>query len=393
MGQGTPEVAAERIRRDSVNETQALLNVDRLKTEMEQVGLDAVVAVSPENTFYLSGCFIRTQITIRDRLALVLWPREGEPTYIVGDIEEGLAQRESWIPDIQIYVEFAQSPINKLLEVIKARGLAGKRIGMEEHYLTASFYKELTQGAIAEFVPADAALERVRAVKTSGEISRITDAFLKTEEAIRVAWTSSRAGDTEKQVAERMIDEITMRGADGVRHISLNSGKNTAISHRRPDDSQLKIGEILGTDFGGNWGGFNSDIARVGIVGDPSPEVLSEYQQYREAYVKVLHFLKPRVTAADVYQFCKKTFAEAGMEFTAPHVGHSLSRGGGHENPILHPYNSQPLEANMLIALEPIHRASPDRKYHLEDLILITDQGCEILTPWQTHEEMIHIPV
>jgi len=146
------------------------------------------------------------------------------------------------------------------------------------------------------------------------------------------------------------------------------------------------------SDFGGNWGGFNSDIARVGMVGEPDGIVRDEYARYRQAYVSQLLSFAPGKTAADVFNDSKRAFKAAGLELPGPHVGHSLSRGGGHENPVLHPGNHQQLEPNMLIAYEPVSIVDGQRKYHLEDLVLITDSGCRILTDWELTAEMIRIP-
>jgi len=69
-----------------------------------------------------------------------------------------------------------------------------------------------------------------------------------------------------------------------------------------------------------------------------------------------------------------------------------VSRGGGHDNPLLHPFNPQRLEAGVLIALEPTYRASEDRRHHIEDLILTSADGHRVLTDWQSTSEMITIP-
>lgn len=376
-----------------VEDGRSMINRERLAAEMDRAGLDVIVAASPENTFYLSSCFIRTQISIRDRLALVVWPRQGEPTYIVCNIEESLARSESWVQDIRTYVEFEESPVKKLLKVLRERGLTGARIGVEERFLTTDYYNEITENSLIDFKQADGALEVTRAIKTPGEIARITEAFRLTEDAIREAWTASHASDSERQIADRMIEGVARRGADNVRHISLNSAENTAISHRYPGNRRVQPGDLIGTDFGANWHGYNSDMARMGIVDRPSDQIADEYRRYREAYIEALHFLKAGVTAADVFNFCSKALTDVGLHVSGPHVGHSLSRQGGHDNPIFHPRNQQVLEPNMLIALEPVCLLTgPDRKYHLEDLILITENGNEILTDWQSTASMIRIP-
>src|SRR5450756_645046 len=110
---------------------------------MAGANLDALVAVSPENVLYSSGTNIMTQRLIPDRLALVAWGRDETETFVVCTIEEAQARAESWIADIRGYVEFAESPIAVLAAVLKERGFARGRIGIQMRYLVANFYREL----------------------------------------------------------------------------------------------------------------------------------------------------------------------------------------------------------------------------------------------------------
>jgi Xaa-Pro aminopeptidase len=368
------------------------VNTKRLEQKMAETGVDAIVAVSPENTYYLSGVFIRTQISVRDRLALVVWPQGGEPSFIVCNIEESLARAHSPIKDIRTYVEFAESPVAKLAEVLEDMGLGRARLGIEERFFTAHYYHELqrrTPGA--RLVAVDEAIESIRAVKTAAEIERIVDAYRKTEKVINDAWAASRLGDSEKVIARRMLLGLLDNGADSLRHITLAAGENTVHAHPRPSDRALRDGDLLLTDFGGNFFGFSSDMARMGIAGKPGQRELDEYQRYREVYVSLLHFLSPGVTAAEVYNFCKTEYAKRGFPMTSPHVGHSVSRLAGHENPNLQPANHQALEPDMLFAVEPSYMPAPDKRYHVEDLVRVTPTGCEIYTNWQSTERMIAI--
>jgi Xaa-Pro dipeptidase len=368
------------------------VNVKRLEQKMAETGVDAIIAVSPENTYYLSNTFIRTQISVRDRLALVVWPIGGEPTFIVCNIEESLAQAHSPIKDIRTYVEFAESPIAKLVEVLDDKGLADKRLGVEARFLTAHYYQELQRRAPkAQWKPTDDAIESVRAVKTPAEIDRIVDAYRKTEKTINDAWAASRLGDSEKVIARRMLLGLLDNGADSLRHITLTIGENTVHAHPRPSDRALRHGDLLLTDFGGNFFGFSSDMARMGIAGKAGQRELDEYARYREVYVSLLHFMKPGVTAAEVYNFCKSEYAKRGFPMTSPHVGHSVSRLAGHENPNLQPANQQVLEPDMLFAVEPSYKPAADRRYHVEDLVRVTTTGCEIYTDWKSTERMISL--
>ncbi len=370
------------------------INHARLTRQMAERQLDAVIAAAPENTYYLSGVFIRTQVSIRDRLAIVLWPHDGLPAFVVCNIEETLARHKGTIPDVRIYVEFAESPISQLVRLVHERGLDDKRLGYETRFFTQHYFEELrTALPKATFVPADDLLESVRSVKTSVEIDGIVSAFHRTEDAIRDAWGRAAAGDSEKDVADRMLYSILERGADSQRHMTLAGGPNTVYAHFPPGDRRLRSGDTVLTDFGGHFYGYSSDMARMGIVGKPSQQQADEYRRYSEIYVRLLHYIKPGITAANVYAYCKQEFEAAGMTLSSPHVGHSLTRMGGHEDPILHPRCDRVLEPDMLLAVEPSYRPRPDQRYHIEDLVRVTATGAEILTDWRSTEQMIEIGV
>jgi Xaa-Pro aminopeptidase len=373
-----------------VTDAAALINAPRLRAKLAAAGIDVLLATAPENSYYLSGVFIRTQISIRERLALVIWPLDAAPTFVVCNIEESLARAEGSIADVRTYVEHAETPMSRVVDVLNERGLGRLRIGIERNYIPASAFEELRRGVPeADFVGADALIESVRSVKTEAETSRITDAFLRTEAAIRDAWGRSGAGDTEKTVADRMLFSMLGHGASGLRHMTLASGENTVHAHMTPADRRLRPGDTVLTDTGAHFYGFSSDMARMGIVGTPTKERMDEYTRYREVYVELLHFIRPGITAADVYAHCNAAYATAGLPMTSPHVGHSLTRMAGHENPILHPGCDLPLEAGMLLAVEPSFKPRPDQRYHIEDLVQVTETGSRILTDWSSTDRMI----
>lgn len=368
----------------------SLINRTRLDQKLADAGVDVVVAAAPENTYYLSGVFIRTQVSIRDRMAIVIWPLGDTPTFVVCNIEESLARHDGQIADVRTYVEYAQSPIAKAIEVLRERRLDRKRLGVELGYLPARAFAEL-QSALpnAPISGVDEVLESVRAVKTPEETRRIVEAFKRTEVAINDAWTASRLGDSEKTIADRMLFAMLDKGANGLRHMTLASGENTIFIHATPGARTLRAGDTVLTDVGAHFYGFSSDMARMGIVGTPTAERKAEYDRYREIYVKVLHFIRPGVRAADVYAFTRAEYERAGFPMTMPHVGHSLTRMGGHENPMLHPGNEQMLEPGMLLAVEPGYTPRADQRYHIEDLVEVTSNGAKIHTNWQSTERMI----
>lgn len=165
-----------------------LINRPRLDRFISARGLDAIVAVAPENTFYLSGVFIRTQVTIRDRVAVVIWPAGDAPTLLVCNIEESLARSEGSIADLQTYVEFADDPMEIVAKIIQARSLDRAVLGIESRYLSVEQMSVLSRNLPhASLIPIDRDLDTVRASKTPAEVARIAAAYQLTETAIASA--------------------------------------------------------------------------------------------------------------------------------------------------------------------------------------------------------------
>ena len=161
---------------------EKLMNVEEFQRQLGQSGFDVVVATSMWNVFYTSGAYIHTQVSIPDRLALTVLPKKGDDAFLVCNIEESLARDESWIKDVRSYVEFAQSPIALLVDVLKEKGFADARIGIEKRHLTAIYYEELAKALPkAKIGAADDVLEHTRSIKTPGEIERYRQAGLATE--------------------------------------------------------------------------------------------------------------------------------------------------------------------------------------------------------------------
>lgn len=366
-----------------------LINVERLGRLIDELDLAAVVAVSPENTYYLSSVFIRTQVTIRDRIAVVVWPREAEPSFLVCNIEESLARKEGSIDDIRTYVEFAESPIRSLAGLIQERGLAGERLGVEMRYISAQQMEQLVELLPdSQLVSIDEAMDQVRAVKTPAEIERIVAAYRLTEEGIRRAWSAPSEGVSERLVANRMGQAFFELGSEGLRHMTLSSGENTVHPHMSPGERRLGPGDTVLTDVGAYWDGFASDMARMGIVGAPTEQQRREYSIYREAYVRLLHAVRPGIQAAELYRQVLAEMRDAGYDLALPHVGHGVSRRGGHEFPMLQPRNEALLEPGMVLAIEPGFKPRPNQRYHLEDLVVVTHNGAEIITDWRSTESL-----
>jgi Xaa-Pro aminopeptidase len=356
------------------------VNKDRLNLLMRDAGLDAVIAVSPENTYYLSGTRIDTQVSIRDRLAIVLWPCGEEPSFIVCNLEEAQARAESSIKDIRSYFEFKTSPVALLADLIKERGLSGKKLGLEMRYLSAHYFVELESlMAGARFVDCSELLEKVRMIKTPDEIELMKKSFLLTDQVIRKTFLNIKIGKTERETGTEMQVNLLQAGADAQAFLTLPFGEHGVQTHPSAGEREARPGDIIRTDFGGVFKGYVTDLARTCAVKSPGQRQLDIYRWLWDVHERCIQKMQPGTPVPIVYGFMKDLYEKAGMGWARPHVGHSLGLVV-HEYPMIMPYADEELAPNMIVCIEPNHLVPGVEKYHVEDAILITDRGPEIIS-------------
>jgi Xaa-Pro aminopeptidase len=356
--------------------------IDRLKQAMRaSTDFDAVILASPVNTWYASQVVLITQEALPERLALVIWPRDGEPTYIVCNLEELQARAEAWISDIRTYFEFKESPMQAVRDVLVEKGLLTARLGIETNFLTAEYANQL-QSLVpdATYVPCQTFVAQVRSVKTDAEIATMEMAASATDRAIRRTFESVRVGDTERTIAVRLQSALLEEGAERISFTVLAAASNSVQTHPSPRAYAVRSGDVLRTDFGGAFsGGYHSDIARTMVVGRPTSEQVRLYRALWNVHEELIDMCRPGTSVAEIYDRARELNLAAGLSFNRPHVGHSLGIEI-HEPPMIFPYSEQSLQPNMVFAIEPNHLVPGVEKYHLEDLVLVTAESPRLLS-------------
>lgn len=363
-------------------------NLERLHALPKQRGLDAVIAMSPENFAYVSGVFILTVGLIRPRQAFAIVPAEGDPTLVICSIETSLAKEEGWIEDIRTYTEFADDPIDALTDALQRKGLASGRIGIDLDYLPATSFERLQKAMPqARFVNTTDDIAKIRAIKTPQEVAFLENAAKQTHRAVLDAMMASRLGETERVMADRIANGIIGNGADGTLFLCFASGDRTPQAHGYATERVPQPGEIIRFDVGGTYGQWASDFARTYSAGSPTALQRDTYAKLRKVHAATIDMVKPGVLAEDVFFFCRDQFQTMGLKFSMPHVGHSFGVEL-HENPMLRPGDKTVLAEGMVINVEPAVMDEEGAMYHIEDLFVITPTGHRLLTLGLPPEEL-----
>jgi Xaa-Pro aminopeptidase len=352
----------------------------------------AVVAVSPENVLHTSGAYIASQRMIRDRLAMTIYPVEGEAAFLVGDVVHRTAKADSWIEDTRAYTEHHQTPMQGLAEILREQGLAQGRIALETRYMPAESYLELVRELPdAVFFDAEEILNDTRMIKSDAEIGLMRRNAVAAEKAIEYGYLFSKPGDTERAVVARMRRALLELGGEWNPFITLAAGvKNTLEGHHVAGSKPILPGEILRVDMVGFWRGYYTDFARMAVVEGPDENQQEVYRKVIDVQSHVMEAARPGVRACDLYQDCVDYSQQIGMSLGVSLIGHSLGIGL-HEYPVLGPTYEKSLAANMTLCIEIASKVPDLGMFHVEDLILVKEDGSERLTDHIDTSEMLVI--
>lgn len=361
---------------------ERVTNLPLLVEGMGREGMDAVVAVSPDNFFYTSGKKILSAVSNRDRLAMSLTTLDGATTLVIHRNEEAQTRLDSWVEDLRTYLEFAQSPIAALVEVLEEKGLARSRLGIEKKYLTAAYYEELQRRIPnATLLPCDGVFDRARMIKTRPEIEALRLAAKGTDQAILRGLQGAKRGDTEASLATTMVASLMEIGQGEFRDPSwgVASGPNILVVHYWAGRRRLEERDLVRINLRSAIHEYWSHLYRMAVVGRPGERERSWYEKAKEIHCRAIERMRPGARVSDLFEASKREIEATGVTFRGSLVGHSTGIIR-HENPRIQPYDQTVVEPGMVFAVEP-HVAIPGfTVFHLEDLVLVTATGPELLS-------------
>ena len=366
-----------------------IANVDRLHRLMDDEGLSAVIARSGKNFTYLAGFAypgtLARHLEFPDspREVLLVWPRNGEPVMVLNSYAAPLALRDSWLEKIEIYDDYAESPYERAAQALRDLGLAGETIGVEKSYVNANRWEEIL-GLLPEarIVDSTDLMDRVRWIKTPAEVEALEAGARLLDEAYLEVLPTVRPGDTERLVHSRIIESCLRRGANWA-HGILNSSRN-AVAYGGESDMAFQAGDIIRNDYVSYLNGYPGHQSRTVVVGPPTDEQKNTYRVTRDIYRATIDRCRPGAKASDIYHFANDSFHQAGFQGNVSLAGHGVGAWWHQQEPYMVPSSDRVLEKGMAVALEP-HIGY----WHLQDMVLVTDDEPRLLSPLINTDEML----
>jgi ectoine hydrolase len=353
--------------------------VSRLTQRMIAEGLDALVAVSPENVTYVSGFVVPSQALMRWRHAACIVTADGRVAMVVIDMEATTVKAHAGIDDVRIYREFSDDPMETLADAITELGLNRARVGIEMAFLPAKDFATLSKSfPDLEFIAADPLFDEARQIKTAGELALLRSLSKLTDRAIGDALRSAKIGMSEMELASTLLTALFGGGAESYKLMIIASGERSQFPNVGPTDRKLQRGDIIRMEIFGQKNGYLTGVCRTAVVGDATTEQYKIWSNLIECKYLVMDLIKPGASCPEIYKKFLRKFSELGFEpisFVAHGIGLHL-----HEEPYMGRYGNEVIAAGMVGAFEPLVYIPGRFGMQNKDMFCVTENGCELLS-------------
>lgn len=354
------------------------MRLARLASALAERELDALMVDSLVDIGYLTG--------FSGSHAMVL---------VVADQAREELGRHRFLTDFRYETQSAEQVLDVFERVIVsgdlldavAHALDGRsgRLGFNDASVSVKAYEHLREllGEAWELVPAGGAVEGLRAIKDAGEVARIRAASELADEALRLVLEEGLVGRTEREVAIELELRMRRLGAQAPSFPSIvASGDHAALPHAQPRDHQIARDVLVTIDWGALHEGYCSDCTRTYATGEAiSAQARGVYELVLSAEEQGVAAVRAGLSGREVDAVAREVIEQAGH---GEHFGHGLGHGVGmevHEGPRLSRTAGEALlQAGNVVTVEPGVYLPGRLGVRIEDLVVVTDDGHEVLT-------------
>ena len=264
------------------------------------------------------------------------------------------------------------------------------RLGFEDSIVSFKDYSGYKEKFKCELVPLNAMIEELRVIKDENEISIMKEAANIADIAFEHIIKYIKPGMTELEIGLELEMFMKKHGASALSFPSIvASGYRSSLPHGEATDKKVLEGEFLTLDYGCVYKGYCSDMTRTIVMGGPTEKMIEIYNVVLEAQLLAAKAYKPGVPAVAVDKVARDYIISNGY---GDYFGHSLGHGVGrevHEAPTIGYRNASLLKPGMVVTNEPGIYLPGFGGVRIEDTLVITDNGCDIIC--KSPKELISI--
>lgn len=349
--------------------------VERLCAQMDELSIESLLVTSRPNVRYLSGFTGSAgSLLVGKEFAVLLTDKR----YTL--------RARSEAPGFEVVVP--ENPDDDVLKTqMESRGL--RKIGFEANHITVKTlegWREKYGELGIEWVPTNGVVEELRMVKDAQEVASIREACGIADAAFRHIQLFLQPEAVELDVAMELEFYMRRQGARRPAFESIvASGEHSAMPHAEVSERRFQPGDFVTLDFGAEVNGYCSDITRTVVIGKATPEQRRLYEVVLEAQLRAIDAIKPGVKGADVDAIARQVITDAGYgDYFIHSLGHSLGLSV-HDGPGLGQKSEVVLEPGMVFTVEPGIYIEGFGGVRIEDDVLVTEAGVELLTHSPKH--------
>lgn len=345
-----------------------------LEQNMKQSGIDTLLITDPKHVYYLTG-FLSDP---HERFLGAVLQSGNEPFMLVPALDEEAARAASDITDIITHQD-TDNPYQIL--ATKLKGKIGT-IGLEKDNLSMTRY-ESVQEALSFSASFDVGpwLRELRMHKSAEEVGKLRHAISLIEQVLQEALKQVKEGVSENELVAEVEYQIRKLGADGPSFDSMVLfGENAALPHGIPGKRLLQRGDLVMFDIGVYADGYASDITRTFAYGEITEEQTRIYNTVLAANEAAIAQIRPGISFGSIDKAARDLITEAGYgEYFLHRLGHGLGIDV-HEFPSVHGMNDLLMSAGNVFTVEPGIYVPRVAGVRIEDDVLVTESGVEVLT-------------
>jgi len=381
-----PELASLKLRvADApapISESERTQRRDKAQRLMKELGYSAMLIEPGANMQYFSGI----EWSRSERLFALILPQSGKGVVVSPAFEQGrAADQVAGRLEIRVWQE-DESPEALVASILKDWGVATGKLGVDGSARTFVFNEMARAAPAMQMATAEAITNGCRGIKSAHEIEIMRFANQVTLETYRAAFKTLRAGMTQAELAKNVLDGFAKLGFPGGFALVL-FGESSAYPHGLPKPRTLEENQVVLIDGGTSVHGYQSDMTRTVVFGRPAPEAQKVFDIVHEAQRRALAFAGPGKKCGEVDGVARKVITDAGYGPNYRTFTHRLGHGigmEGHEWPYLVRGSQIVQQPGMTFSDEPGIYQYGKFGIRLEDIMAITENGAEMLTPTQT---------
>lgn len=360
--------------------------VQEIQHYLRTENIDAAFITTPDNVFYITGFHSNPH----ERLLGVMIFKDAEPFIICPLMEVPDVKAVGWSFEA-VGHEDTQDAWDVVMEAVRKRGDLPTTIAVEKSHLTVERFERMGQLLTdTAFVRLDEQLNSMRNIKNEDELTNLRKAAELADYAIAVGCKEIAEGKTELEILMAIEFEMKRKGVDKMSFDTMVlSGPKTASPHGTPGDRKIQRGDFILFDLGVVYNGYCSDITRTVSFGEPTEKMREVYETVKNAEQAAIDKVRPGVKAFEIDRAARDVIDEAGYgEYFTHRIGHGLGISV-HEFPSITGTNELELEEGMVFTIEPGIYHPDITGVRIEDDVVVTANGVEVLTKFPKELQII----